>query len=123
MTPRVEEVRDDDEDAMTAAAGRLLDGPGRPDGVYGLYELPAVAVVRVATERGIDVPGELLVAGPGDFGLAVKSTPTMTTLEYDVERQGREATHMLIRLVRGEPVDEPRKIVPFSIAERESTRR
>jgi len=123
MTPRVEEVRDDDEDAMTAAAGRLLDGPGRPDAVYGLYELPAVAVVRVATERGIDVPGELLVAGPGDFGLAVACTPTMTTLEYDVERQGREAACMLIRLVRGEPVDEPRKIVPFSISERESTRR
>ena len=91
--------------------------------MYGLYELPALAVVRVAAERGIDVPGELLVAGPGDFGLAVKSTPTMTTLEYDVERQGREAACMLIRLVRGEPVDEPRKILPFSIAERESTQR
>jgi DNA-binding LacI/PurR family transcriptional regulator len=91
--------------------------------VYGLYELPALAVVRKAKELGIAVPGELLVAGPGDFGLAVRSTPSMTTLEYDVERQGREATRMLIRLVRGEPVDEPRKIIPFSIAERESTRR
>ena len=47
----------------------------------------------------------------------------MTTLEYDVERQGREAACMLIRLIRGQPIDEPRKIVPFSIAERESTRR
>jgi DNA-binding LacI/PurR family transcriptional regulator len=123
MTPRVEEVRDDDEDPMTAAAARLLDGPDRPDGVYGLYELPAVALVRVAKELGIAVPGELLVAGPSDFGLAVQCAPTMTTLEYDVERQGSEAARMLIRLVRGEPVDEPRQILPFSIAERESTRR
>jgi DNA-binding LacI/PurR family transcriptional regulator len=123
VTPRVEEIHDEQEDALAAAAGRLLGGPDRPEGVYGLYELPALAVVRKAKELGIAVPGELLVAGPGDFGLAVKSTPSMTTLEYDVERQGREATGMLIKLVRGEPVDEPRKIIPFSIAERESTRR
>jgi DNA-binding LacI/PurR family transcriptional regulator len=123
MEPRVEEVRADERDAMAAAASRLLRGRGRPDGVYGLYELPAAAVVRRAAELGIHVPGELLVAGPSDFGGAVTCSPAMTTLDYDVERQGREAAAMLIRLVRGEPVDEPRKIVPFSIAERESTRR
>ena len=123
LTPRIEEVRDEDDDPLKSAASRLLEDPGRPDAVYSLYELPAIAVVRRAAELGIDVPGQLLVAGPGDFGLAVKATPTMTTLEYDVERQGREAACMLIRLVRGQPVDEPRKIVPFSITERESTRR
>jgi DNA-binding LacI/PurR family transcriptional regulator len=123
IEPRIEEVRDEDADPLLEAASRLLEGPDRPDAVYGLYELPAIAVVRRAVELGIDVPGQLLVAGPGDFGLAVKTTPTMTTLEYDVERQGREAACMLIRLIRGQSVDEPRKIVPFSIAERESTRR
>jgi hypothetical protein len=30
---------------------------------------------------------------------------------------------MLIRVIRRQTVDEPHKIVPFSIAERESTRR
>jgi DNA-binding LacI/PurR family transcriptional regulator len=123
FTPRIEEVRDEDDDALVAAASRLLEGPDRPDAVYGLYELPAVAVVRRAGELGIKVPAQLLVAGPGDFGLSVKTTPTMTTLEYDVERQGREATCMLIGLIRGQPIDEPRRIVPFTIAERESTRR
>jgi DNA-binding LacI/PurR family transcriptional regulator len=121
--PRIEEVRPQDEDAIEAAASRLLDAPDRPDAVYGLYELPAIAVVQQAAQLGIKVPQELMVAGPGDFGLSVKTTPAMTTLEYDVERQGREAARMLIHLIRGEPVDEPRKIVPFSIAERESTRR
>jgi len=64
-----------------------------------------------------------MVAGPSDFGLAARSMPPMTTLEYDVESQGREAACMLIRLIRGQPVDEPRRIVDFSIDERESTRR
>jgi DNA-binding LacI/PurR family transcriptional regulator len=123
VTPRVEEVRVEDEDPVEAAATRLLDAPDRPDAVYGLYELPALAVLRRAAELGISVPDDLMVAGPGDFGLAVKTSPGMTTLEYDVESQGREAACMLIRLIRDDPLEEPRKIVPFSIAERESTRR
>ncbi len=119
---RVENVVGDG-DSMRAAATRLLEGPGRPDAVYGLYELPAIAVLRRAVELGIKVPEELMVAGPSDFGLATRSLPPMTTLEYDVEVQGREAAGMLIRLVRGAPIEQPRKIVPFSITERESTRR
>ena len=123
MTPRVEEVREDDDDPLEAAARRLLEGPRRPDAVYGLYELAAIAVLRRATELGIKVPEELMVAGPGDFGVAVKTTPQMTTLEYDVEGQGRAAACMLIRLIRGAPVEEPQQIVDFSIVERDSTRR
>jgi DNA-binding LacI/PurR family transcriptional regulator len=123
MTPRVEEVREDDDDPLEAAARRLLEGPRRPDAVYGLYELAAIAVLRRAAELGITVPEELMVAGPGDFGVAVKTTPQMTTLEYDVEGQGRAAACMLIRLLRGAPVEEPRQTVDFSIVERDSTRR
>jgi DNA-binding LacI/PurR family transcriptional regulator len=123
LEPRVEEVDADDEDPLGAAARRLLEGPARPDAIYSLYELPAIAVLRRATELGIKVPDELMVAGPGDFGLAGRSMPPMTTLEYDVERQGREAACMLIRLVRGQTVDEPRRTIPFSISERVSTRR
>jgi DNA-binding LacI/PurR family transcriptional regulator len=123
MRPRIEEVRKADADPMDDAARRLLEGPERPDAVYGLYELPAIAVLRRATELGIKVPEELMVAGPGDFDIAVNTTPQMTTLEYDVEGQGRAAAHMLIHLIHGAPVDEPQQIVDFSIAERDSTRR
>ena len=121
--PRVEEVTEDSEAALEAAASRLLEGATRPDAVFGVYELPAIAVLRRAEQLGIDVPGELMVAGPSDFGLAEKSTPTMTTLEYDAVRHGREAAELLIQVVRGEPVDEPRKILQIALVERDSTRR
>lgn len=123
LTPRVEEVEVKREDPLAEAAQRILEGPHRPDAVYGLYELPAIAVLRRARDLGIAVPEDLMVAGPSDFGLAVRSVPPMTTLEYDVESQGREAARMLVQLIRGEPVQEPRKLIPFSIAERDSTRR
>ena len=119
----VEEVPEDSQAALEASAARLLDGPHRPDAVFGIYELPAIAVLDRAAELGVSVPGELMVAGPSDFGLAEKSTPTMTTLEYDATRHGREAAEMLIDLLRGEPVDEPHKVLEISLVERESTRR
>lgn len=123
LPARVEVVEPADDDPLGAAATRLLEGADRPDAVYGLFELPAVTVLRRATELGISVPGELMVAGPRDFGLAVKSRPRMTTLDYHAERQGREAARMLVRLVRGEPVGRPHRTIPFSVTERESTRR
>jgi DNA-binding LacI/PurR family transcriptional regulator len=123
FTPRVEKIRSQEDDPLREAARRLLDGPDRPDAVYGLYELPAIAVLNSAAELGIKVPQELMVAGPSDFGLAARSIPPMTTLDYDVEGEGREAACMLIRLIRGAAVHEPRKIVPFSIAQRASTDR
>jgi DNA-binding LacI/PurR family transcriptional regulator len=123
MPARIEEVREQDKDPLGEVARRLLERPQRPDAVYGLYEVPAIAVLQRAVELGIKVPDELMVAGPGDFGIALKTTPQMTTLEYDVESQGRVAARMLIRLIRGAPVDDPHQIIDFSIAERDSTRR
>ena len=86
---RIEEVTEDGEEALEAAASRLLEGAGRPDAIFGVYELPAIAVLRRAEQLGIDVPGELMVAGPSDFGLAEKSTPPMTTLEYEPSARRR----------------------------------
>ncbi len=123
LAPRVEDVQENSEEALEAAANRLLEGPQRPDAVFGIYELPAIAVLRRAAELGVDVPGELMVAGPSDFGLAEKSTPPMTTLEYDAEQHGREAAEMLIQLVRGEPVEEPQRVLPVTLVARESTNR
>jgi DNA-binding LacI/PurR family transcriptional regulator len=122
-TPRLEIVPQDNDEALRETASRLLAPDSRPDAVYGLYELPAIAVLRRAFELGIDVPGELMVAGPSDFGLGATSSPPMTTLDYNAEEHGREAARMLIQLVRGETPAEPRKLLPFSLVERESTRR
>lgn len=121
--PRLEVVPEDTEAALHETAVRLLAPATRPDAVCGLYELPAIAVLRRATELGIDVPGELMVAAPGDFGLGATSSPPMTTLDYNAEALGREAAGMLIGLVRGETPAEPHRLLPLSLLERESTRR
>ena len=120
--PHVEIVPEDSEEALRESASRLLGARPRPDAVYGLYELPAVAVLRRAVELGIDVPGEIMAVAPGDFGVGAAMVPAMTTLDYNAELLGCEAARMLIQLIRKEVPCEPHKLVPFSVIERGSTR-
>ena len=121
--PRLEVVTRDDDEALRAAAERLLAAAPRPNAVYGLSELPALWVLRVAAEQGVDVPGDLMVAGTADFGLGATSTPPLTSLDYQAGELGREAARLLIELVRGGTPAAPRRIVPATLIARASTAR
>ena len=82
------------------------------------------ACCGVAAELGIDVPGDLMVAAPSDFGLGATSSPPMTTLDYHAEEhgpRGGEAAGASWCAARRPP--EPRRVLPVSLIERESTRR
>ena len=121
--PRLEIAPSESAEELRATALRLLESRPRPDAVHGFYELPVLSVLEVARELGIDVPGELMVASSNDLGLGSSTTPPMTTLDYDPAAQARAATHLLIELIRGQTPSEPRKLLPVTLVERESTRR
>jgi DNA-binding LacI/PurR family transcriptional regulator len=121
--PRLEVVAEDTEAALREAAERVLAPETRPDAVFGIAELPALWVLRVAAERGVRVPADVMVAGTSDFGLGATTTPPMTTLDYNSDEHGREAARLLIDLVHGNIPAEPRRIIPVSLIERASTAR
>jgi len=120
-SPRLEVVAEDSDAALRDAAERALAPAARPDAVYGIAELPALWVLRVAAERGVRVPEDVMVAGTSDFGLGATSSPPMTTIDYNSDEHGREAARLLISLVRGETPARPRGIIPVSLIERAST--
>ena len=64
-----------------AGADAFLARGDRPDAVFCLYERQAVELVATARERGLDVPGDLLVATIAEMGLATSAHPAITTLE------------------------------------------
>ncbi len=121
--PRLEIVAEDTEAALREAAERVLAPEARPDAVVGIAELPALWVLRVAAERGVRVPADVMVVGPSDFGRGATSSPPMTTLDYNSDEHGREAARLLIDLVRGVTPAQPRRVIPVSLIERESTAR
>ncbi|MEW1958462.1 LacI family DNA-binding transcriptional regulator [Kineococcus sp. NPDC059986] len=67
----------------------------------------ALGAVRAAVERGWRVPRDLSVFGWDDHDCGRFSTPSLSTVANDVERQGREAAQRLIALIRGEEPPAP----------------
>jgi DNA-binding LacI/PurR family transcriptional regulator len=102
--------------AFRAGAEAFLDASDRPDAVFCMYEAVAAPLLRMAAERGIDVPGQLLVASVSDLGNAESTTPPLTTLELSQVELGATAAELLMDLVEGEAassvLDVPTRLVP-----------
>ena len=123
LQARLEVIAEDTDEAVRAAVARLLDGVPRPDAVCAFYEQPALALLEAARARGIDVPGQLMIVAPSDYGPGAASRPPLTTVDYHPDRLGRVAARMLIDLVAGRHVAEPRVVIPATLVEGDSTRR
>ena len=69
--------------------------------VVAANDLMAMGAVRASLSRGWRVPENLSVFGWDDEELARFGTPSLSTVAIDRERQGQEAMHRLIALMRG----------------------
>lgn len=101
-----------------AAAGELLDRPGRPTAIAAHFDLLALGVLRAAHDRGIRVPEELAIMGFDDGEAAAAAD--LTTVHQPFEESGSIALDLLLgRLVR----DQPRSTVllELSVVERGTT--
>jgi len=78
------------------AAAALLDRADRPTAILALSDLQAIGLLRAAAERGIDVPGELSIAGFDDIPQAAATTPALTTVSQPHEEKGRAAVRLLV---------------------------
>ncbi len=52
--------------------------------------------------RGLEVPGDIGLAGFGDFEVSRFASPSITTVVVDPRRIGREAGQLIGRLLDGE---------------------
>lgn len=82
------------------AAERLLDLPRPPTAIFASNDDMAAAVVGVAHRRGLDVPGDLSVAGFDDTALATTVWPELTTVRQPVSAMAAAALEMLLADLR-----------------------
>lgn len=106
-----------------AAAADLLTLPCRPTAIFASNDIMAAAVLKVAHQLRIDLPGELSVAGFDDSDIASMVSPALTTIRRPLTAMAREATQRLIALVEGEAERLPDYSVPLSLIVRQSTAR
>ncbi|HEV7626579.1 MAG TPA: substrate-binding domain-containing protein, partial [Streptomyces sp.] len=82
-----------------AAATAWLGGDERPSAVFAGDDILAAGVLRAADALGLDVPGDLAVAGFDDSELA--QAMDLTTVRQPLEESGRAATELLLQRMAG----------------------
>jgi LacI family transcriptional regulator len=106
------------------AAEKLLTA-WKPTAIFASNDDMAAATMAVAHRRGLDVPGDLAVAGFDDTPLATTVWPSLTTVRQPIAEMAREAVRLLIDEIRkrrlGETVPVRHKLLKFTLIDREST--
>ena len=106
------------------AAEKLLD-VSRPTAIFASNDDMAAATMAVAHRRGLELPGDLSVAGFDDTPLATTVWPELTTIRQPIAEMAREAVRLLFEQIRGRrsgtPPQVAHKMLKFTLVKREST--
>jgi LacI family transcriptional regulator len=91
-------------------AGHRLAQPGeRPDAVFAANDVIAIGCLMAFKELGLQVPGDVAVAGFDDIPLAQLVTPALTTMRVHIAELGRSALeHLLLR------IEDPKGTAPIA---------
>lgn len=97
----------------------LLDGEASFTAVIAANDLLALGALQRLAERGIDVPGQLSVAGFDDITTAAIATPGLSTVRLPLHEIGRRAFGYAEQLLAGRQPD--RETLPTELVLRGST--
>ena len=103
------------------AASSVLDRTPPPTALVCLNDLMALGAMRAVQERGLVVGREISVTGFDDIPPAENAHPPLTTLEQPVYDIGKRLCDMLVRLIRGEPLDDTQVLLKPTLVIRDST--
>jgi DNA-binding LacI/PurR family transcriptional regulator len=107
------------------AVTRLLQRPSRalPQAIFAFNDSLAVGVLRALRARGIDVPGQVAVAGIDDLEISAFLDPPLTSLAPDLDDIAENALSALVLQIEGKSGRRKyrRKLTSFELKVREST--
>jgi LacI family gluconate utilization system Gnt-I transcriptional repressor len=110
-----------------SSAGRQLKAllERRPDveALFCASDLLAAGALFECQRSGIDVPGQLSIAGFDDIEIAARVHPPLTTVHLPHQQIGARAAELLLDRIAGTPIETPVVDLGFEIVVRESTKR
>ncbi len=102
-------------------AQQLLGLSTPPTAIFAANDDMAAGVIRMADKSGIDIPGQLSVAGFDDVSLARQVFPSLTTIRQPLSAMAENACLALIRNLGDVSALHGTEVVPATLVIREST--
>jgi LacI family transcriptional regulator len=109
------------EDSGYRAARALLNLRERPTAIFAANDLMAFGAIRAAKECGLDIPGEVSIAGFDDIVIAAEFSPPLTTVRQHSEAIGQIAFEAVWGWLQGSPPAELETILLADLIARGST--
>ncbi|MFQ5341972.1 MAG: LacI family DNA-binding transcriptional regulator [Anaerolineae bacterium] len=105
------------------AAEHLLNLPKPPTAIMANNDLMALGAMAAAQARDLVVGRDIAVTGFDDIPLAEHSHPPLTTVRQPIYQIGKIVSRMLIRTIRGEPLEDQQVILKPTLIVRASSAR
>jgi DNA-binding LacI/PurR family transcriptional regulator len=91
------------------------------DAIFCANDATAEGALEAIRARGLDVPGDIALAGFDDLEFAAHLDPPLTTIRQGVALQGAEAAHTLLALLQDAAGGPRRVLLPTELVIRQST--
>lgn len=92
----------------------------RPRAIFTGSDIIAAGFILEAARIGLRIPDDVAIAGFDNTTLGQAVTPALTTVHVPQREIGRETANLLLKRLRGQPIEQATIDVGFSIIPRES---
>lgn len=112
---------DFDHDGAFQATVGLLDLPDPPTAIFATSDFMATGVTCGIKSRGLSIPKDVALVGFGNTPICTHISPTLTSVDEQLQELGAQAATMLIGLAEGETVAATQISLPTRLVVRESS--
>ena len=91
----------------------LLNLSNPPTAVFIIDDVIALGAMKAINEKGLKIPDDISIVGYGNHSAHLYSPIPLTTVDIHVRKTSRLSLEMLVEIIRGEEVKEPKlTIIP-----------
>lgn len=108
-------------DIRAAGVIRLFSDDDKPDAIFAVSDIYAIAALKAVTQLGLRVPEDVMIAGFDNLDLTSMTIPSITTVSQSSCQQGYSACEMLSEILEN-PGQRPKSVLlAAELLPREST--
>jgi LacI family transcriptional regulator len=108
-------------DRAYEATRRMLELPEPPDAIFAASDIMAIGAMAAIEEAGLDVPGDIAVAGMDDLDIASLVTPPLTSVRQSQSLLVTAMMDAVFHLLESPEMPPNATVLPVELVVREST--